>query len=44
VFIVAVLSPPVIVVNVNGLKVGYYHHRWLEVEAIVSAVVAKEVK
>jgi hypothetical protein len=44
VFIVAVLSPPIIVVNMNGLKVGYYHHMWLEKEAIVSGVVAKKVK
>jgi peroxidase len=44
VFIVAVLSPPVMVANANGLTVGYYRHRCPEAEAIVSSAVAKAVK
>jgi len=42
--IVAVLSPPVLVANANGLKVGYYRHTCPEAEAIVSAAVAKAVR
>jgi len=41
--IVAVLSPPVLVANANGLKVGYYRHTCPEAEVIVSVVVAKAV-
>lgn len=39
-----VLSPPVIVANANGLKVGYYRDKCPEAEAIVSAAVAKAVR
>jgi len=42
--LVAVLSPPVLVANANGLKVGYYRHTCPEAEAIVSAAVAKAVR
>ena len=40
----AVLYPPAIVANPNGLMVGYYSHSCPEAEAIVSAAVAKAVR